>query len=48
VATAIAVMCRTSYVVHDKVRTSDKSAERKGEKALRDAKRVQKSFWRID
>ena len=48
VATAIAAMCRTPYMVRDRARTSDQSAERKGEKALRDAKRVQKAFWRID
>jgi acetoin utilization deacetylase AcuC-like enzyme len=48
VATAIAKMTRTSYIVDDKVPTANKRNRRQGEKVIKDVKEVQKVFWNID
>lgn len=46
-ATAIAKMSRTFYKMNDKAPPTNKKIESKGEKIIKEVKRVQKNFWHI-
>lgn len=47
-ATAIATLSGTAYAVSDKARTTKENAIKQGKRILREVKRVQSTFWRID
>ncbi|MGQ9506329.1 MAG: histone deacetylase family protein [Candidatus Bathycorpusculaceae bacterium] len=46
-AAAIAKMSETTYIVNDKAPLTSKNLERKGEKIIKEVKKVQSNFWHI-
>jgi acetoin utilization deacetylase AcuC-like enzyme len=47
-ATAIATLSETTYIVNDKARTAKENILKQGERILKEVKRIQSAFWRID
>jgi len=47
-ATAVATLSGTAYTVRDKARTAKANTPRQGDRVLKEVKRVQSAFWRID